>query len=271
MRSLEELFIREFRDEVSNKVGYKDVYKMPLPEECSSWEISGTDLFAVKNVDKEYYNSLEKTIVRKVPSGYEVKRRVIDKVTRGFKKDDEGSYVYENYSVPNGSMAVISDKKIDLPYKEYKYPSKDGYGYVDFIEKNDIVEYIYVLPKTVLYKINQTALVLSVKNMKNYWGRGIMTWVMGTVFLHIVPYKPNSQYIGSKILKTGYTLDYSTEIGKLLTYWQGIGIVPNITLTSLCDGTNLALKETVVGYESYIPVDSMAYGDKEVYGGDVAE
>ena len=168
-------------------------------------------------------------------------------------------------------MAVISDKKIDLPYKEYKYPSKDGYGYVDFIDKNDSVEYIYVLPKTVLYKINQTALVLSVKNMKNYWGRGIMTWVMGTVFLHIVPYKPNSQYIGSKILKTGYTLDYSTEIGKLLTYWQEIGVVPNITLTTLSDGTNLALKDTVVGYESYIPVDSMAYGDKEVYGGDVVE
>ena len=94
---------------------------------------------------------------------------------------------------------------------------------------------------------------------------------MGTVFLHIVPYKPNSQYIGSKILKTGYTLDYSTEIGKLLTYWQEIGVVPNITLTTLSDGTNLALKDTVVGYESYIPVDSMAYGDKEVYGGDVVE
>jgi hypothetical protein len=268
MKTLEDVFIKEFKDEVSN-IGYKDIYKMPLPPECSNWEVSGTDLFAVKGIEKEYFNLLDKTIVRRPPSGFVVKRRVIDKVTRSYKKGEDGSFVYEDYTVPNKSMVVISDKKIDLPYKDYKYPSKDGYGYIDFIQKGDKVEYLYVLPKTVLYKINQTALALSVKNMKDYWGRGIVTWAMGTVFLHIIPYKPNSQYIGTKILKTGYTLDYSKDLNTLLRFWQITGVIPNLALTVLSDGSNIALKDTVVGYESYVPVDNVAYGDKEIYGSEI--
>lgn len=265
MKTLESIFVSEFKREVAN-IGYKDIYKIPIPDECKNWNVSGTELYAVNGIRAEFYDKLNKTIVKKLPNGCSAKRRVIDKATRSYLKNENGEYQYEDYSVPSNSIVVTSEIKIELPYKMYKKPSKDGYGYIDFVQKGDKVEYLYVLPKSVLYRVNQTALALSVKNMKNYTGSGYMTWNNGMIFLHIIPYKPNSKYDGTRILKTGYTLNYDNEFKMLLDYWQNTGIIPNIVLCNLSDGTNLAVKGTTVGYESYVPVDNLALSDKEVYG-----
>lgn len=270
-KSLEDLFKNEFKREISI-VGYKDVYKVPLPDVCKEWVVSGTELYAVKGINAPFYEELNKSIVRKLPKGYTAKRRVIDKATRSYLKNEDGSFVYEEYHVPTGSIVVLSDKKIGVPYKSYKVCSKEGYGYIDFVKSTKgIIEYLYVLPKSVLYRVNQTALALSVKNMKNYWGNGYVTWERGTMFLHIIPYKPNSQYEGTKILKTGYSLDYSKDVEQLLAYWQAEGVIPNLAICSLIDGGNLAIKPTTVGYDDYIPVDSLALSDKEIYGSDTTD
>lgn len=270
-RTLEDVFVSEYRKAVAN-VGYKDIYKIPLPQPCNDWSVSGTDEFAVKGITLEHYSDLNKTLVRKVPKGYVVRRRVIDKATRNYKRDESGSYVFEDVAVPTGSMVVISKRNLKIPYKDYakhNMSAKDptyGYGYVDFVQKNGEVEFLYIVPKTCLYLVHQTALALSVKNMKNYSGSGYVTWDSGVVYLHVIPYNPSAQYVGSRILKTGHTLDYSAEVKLILDFWQQSGVIPNIQLCSLSDGTNLALKGTSVGYEGYIPVDDLAIGDKEIYG-----
>lgn len=265
-KTLEDIFVSEFRKAVSN-VGYKDIYKIPLPKECNDWYVSGTDLYGVKGIGKEYYCSLNKSIVKKVPNDYQIKRRLIDKSTRGFSVDSEGKYIYSDFSIPIGSIAVMSNININLPYSEYKKSStKDGYGYVDFVTNKGVREFMYVLPKSVLYKVNQTALALSVKNMKNYSGNGYVTWNNGVIYLHVIPYNPRAKYEGTKILKTGYSLNYCNEINKILSFWQEYGIIPNIEVCSLSNGSNLVVKETTVGYDEFIPVDNLALSDKEIYG-----
>lgn len=263
--SLESIFIKEFRNAVT-QVGYKDIYNIPLPKECKSWYVSGTELYSVKDIDEPYFEKLNKTIVKRLPKDKKAKRRIIDPKSRNFAKDEKGGYIYEDITVPSGSIVVLSEERIGLPHEKKHKPS-EGYGYIDFVISQDSYEYMYILPKNVLYKIHQTALAMSVKNMKNYEGCGYVTWKNGTIFLHIIPYNPNSSYTGTKILKTAHTLNFSAEIKVILDFWQNNGIVPNIALCELQDGTNLVLKPTVVGYEDYEPVDTLPLNDKEMYTG----
>lgn len=264
MQSLESIFVREFREAIQD-IGYKDVYRVPLPESSSRWDVSGTDVYAIKGIEKEEFMLLNGKAVRRLPRGVVAKKRVIDKANRSFKRDAEGKFVLTDVSIPSGSMVVISSVKLELGFKWWS-KCMDGYGYVDTVISKGKREYLYIVPKYVLYRINQTALVLSVKNMKNYAGMGYTTWRNGKIFLHIVPYKPNAQYTGSKILKTGYGINYSNEITEIVDYWQSIGYIPQIQLCSLSDGSNLCLTNTVVGYESYSPVEYMPISDSEVYG-----
>jgi hypothetical protein len=267
MRSLEDVFKQEFKQRTSN-VGTKNIYSVPLPPECSAWKVSGTELYLVKGIssDEVPYCDLNDTVVRRLPQGTVAKRRVIDKASRGFKLDADGKYVYEKYSVPTGSVVVISSDNIGVLYKGYKTATKTGYGYVDFIDTPDGREYMYVLPKSVLYGINQTALALSVKNMKNYSGYGYITFDYGTIYLHVIPYSPRAQYVGSKILATKCTLDFRYEVESILKFWQSNCVIPELQLCCLEDGSNIALRPTEVGYTDYVQVQPLALGDKEIYG-----
>lgn len=263
MGNLQDLFVKELKSNI--KVCSKDIYKVPLPNEVSKWYVSGTDLYAVRGIEDRYFSALNKSIVRRVPRGYVVKRRKVDKATRSFMRDGEGKYVYENVSIPNGSMVIVSNKNLNLPYK---YKAQEGYGYVDFVKSKGEIDYLYIVPKKVLYRVNQTALAISVKNMKNYCGMGYTTWDMGSLFIHVIPYNPNSNYIGSRILKTGHTLDYSKEINALVSYWEKVQLIPDIKLCKLSDGVNIIMKPTSVGYTDYVPVEILSMGDKEIYGED---
>ena len=266
MQNLESIFIKEFRNVVRD-VGYKDVFRVPLPEECRGWEVSGTELYGVKGISETYYSVLNYSTVKRLPRGTVAKRRVIDKATRGFRMDSEGNYVYEDYRVPSGSLVVVSDRKIYLPYSEYVKPSP-GYGYVDFVITPSGSEFMYVLPKSVLYRVNQTALALSVRDMKGYSGMGYTSWRNGKIFLHIIPYNPSSKYVGSRILKTKHSLDYTSEILEIVSYWQSTGFIPDIRLCGLQDGTNLVTKPTVIGYSEYNPLETLPLSEREVYGVD---
>lgn len=257
--------MQEFKNSVK-EVGYKDIFKIPLPDSVKNWYVSGTELYGVRGIEVEEFEGLNKTIVRKLPKGMIVKQRVIDKVSRSFKRDEDGNYIKQDYRTPTGSIVVISNTNLKLPYSWWVSP-KDGYGYVDFnITSDGEKEYIYVLPRSVLYRVNQTALVISVKDMKNFSGMGYKTWRNGKIFLHVIPYNPNSSYTGSKVLKTGYSLNYDNEISEIVTYWQKSGVIPEIVLCELEDGTNLCLKQTTVGYDEYEPIEMLPLSDKEVYG-----
>lgn len=265
--TLEQLFSREFKSAVV-LTGNKDIFSIPLPESSKNWEVSGVNMYAIQNIEDTYYGNLNKSIVSRVPPENRLARRRIDKAKRSFMRDESGNFVYDEVVVPTGSMAVVSEIKIGLPYN-YKL---DGFDYVDFVEKpNGVIEFIYIIPKKFLYQVNQTALVLSVKNMKNYSGMGYTTWRNGRIFLHIIPYKPSASYVGSKVLKTGYSLNFSAEIKEIIAFWINNNLIPNITLTELSTGENLALKKTDVGYNEFIPIESLSLGDREIYGYNIQE
>lgn len=269
MPSLESIFIKEFNRGIRMGSTVRDIFKVPLPEECKNWSVSGSELFGVSGIGDEagLFKGLNKSIVKKVPKNTVPMKRKIDLVTRDFVRDANGRYVYEDVKIPSGSMVVISDKNLNLPYK---YSKEDiGFGYIDFISVGSTKEYLYYIPKVHIYKINQTALALSVKNMKNFNGMGYLTWNFGTIFLHVIPYSPSRNYIGSRVLKTGYSLNFSTEVRKIVDFWEANKIIPRIQLSYTEDRGNLVLKETVRGYEEYNPIDELSIGERLILGEDV--
>lgn len=262
--TLEDLFIREFRQEISG--GDRNIYGIPLPNEVHNWYVSGTDLFLVQCIEDEVYGRLNGQVVEKIKSGVQLTRRSIDKATRSLAKDENGNFIRTNASIPSGSTATLSAKDIKKPFR-YKNPK--GFDYVDYTrDRVGNVKYCYCIPNKNLYKINQTALVLSIKDMKNYNGKGYYSWEHGKIFLHIVPYNPRAKYVGSIVLRTKVGLNYAEEISYLLRFWQKSDVIPNIKLSTLEDGRNLVVYPTTTGYISYTAVEELPLSDKEEWKGE---
>lgn len=268
--SLEENFKREFKENVK-KVGDKNIYRVPLPKSVDTWNVSKAEMYAIKGIELGHkYSGLNQTIVKGLPRGSEAKRRIIDKVHHSFKKDLNGDYLYEDYPVPSGSIVLRSTTDLNLKFSDYIAPSADGFGYIDFVNLNGIKEYLYVVPKQYVYKVDQTALALSVRSMNSYNGSGYLTWGHGTIFLYVIPYKPNRSYDATRILKTKYNTDYSREINEIEVYWQNNGVLPNIELSTLYDGTVLCKKPVNIIENFYEPVEELPLNEKEIYN-EVAE
>lgn len=266
MSSLEKVFIKEFKRAMRNSLVSKNIYKVPLPDEVDGWEVSNGEVYAVRGIPLEsagMYSNLNKSLVKKVPSGVSVQKRKLDLVKRNFARDGNGNYIYEDVKIPSGSIAVVSKVNLNLPYR-YRV-ADTGFGYVDFVMNGDTKEFLYYIPKKYLYMANQTALALSVKNMKNFYGKGYLTWQFGTVYLHIIPYKHTRNYVGTKILKTSLTLNYEKEVKTLVDFWVENNIIPNIALCNTIEEGNLVLKETSRGYDDYIPVEEFSLVDIEKF------
>ena len=271
MASLESVFIKEFNRGIRMSGAVKDIYKVPLPEECKSWKVSGCELYGVNGLGESsgLFRALNGTLVKKIPRNADAKKRKVDLVTRDFVRGNDGRFVYEDVKVPSGSMVVISDKSLNLPYN---YKCEDpGFGYIDFITVGGNREFLYYIPKKNMFKVNQTALALSVKNMKNYSGMGYLSWKFGTIYLHIIPYAPTRSYVGSKILKTGYSLNFTEEVRKIVDFWEENRVIPRIQLCETSFNGNLVLRETQRGYEVYNPVDELSVGDRITLGDEVDE
>lgn len=267
MATLESVFIKEFNRSMASSIKSKNIYQIELPEESKTWRVSGCEMYAVRGITPEaggLYTGLNKTVVSKLPKGMVASRRKVDLVTRDFKRDANGRYIYEEVKVPKGSMVVLSRVNLNLKFG-YK-SNEDGFEYIDFVSNKDGREYMYIVPKKYIYKLNQTALALSVKNMKNFSGMGYKTWDSGVIFLHVIPYNHNVRYVGTKILKTGTTLNYKKEVEAIISYWVKNNIIPDIKLCNTEEKGNLILKETSAGYYEYEQYEELSLGEKEIYG-----
>lgn len=266
MANLEGVFVKEFKRNIRSARISKNIYEVPLPKEVEDWVVSGADVYGIKGISSEgagLYAQLNKSLVKRFPQGVSVKRRKVDLVSRGFARDSDGRFIYEDVKVPQGSVVVISSVNLNLPYK-YKV-NEEGFGYVDFILNGSSKEFLYYVPKKYLYLTNQTALALSVKNMKNFFGMGYTTWKFGTIYLHVIPYKHSRSYVGTKILKTSHSTNYEKEVKSIVDYWIDNDIIPNVALCNTINEGNLVLKPTSRGYDSYYPIEEISLGDEEFY------
>ena len=163
MSNLESEFKKELKKELG-VYGAKDIYKIPLPDSASKWFVSGTNMYYIQDIEDKYYSKLNNTYVQGLPRGMVAKKRIIDRVNRCYKKDSDGKYLYEDVKIPIGCVVIVSEVDLGLPFK-YKV---ENYGYIDYVIRGGKKKYLYYISKKNLYKAHQTALALSVKNMKNY-------------------------------------------------------------------------------------------------------
>lgn len=249
----------------------RSIYDIPLPEECDGWFVSGTNEYAVRDITIEEFKPLNETIVMQVPKHKAVQRRKIDKVTRKYATDGS-NYIFEEYKVPTGSMAIVSNINLNLSFDWYKTDSKDGYGYVDYFVMKGKRFYIYVLPKDILYKANQTALVVSKKSsMKCFSGIGYKTWRYGMLYLYVIPYNPSTTYAESIVLKTSLSTCYNLERDVLVNHWQKLNIIPNLALCKLSDNSSLVEVQVGNTYSEYNAIDLLPLNKKEILGDDMNE
>lgn len=245
--------------------------KIPLPQQSVGWNVDSTHLYRVKGIDSsldEFYSLLNESTVKPLPKGTVAKRRVVDKVTRGFKKNSDDSFIYEDYPVPTGSMVVVSNICINLPYSRYM-KDKEGFGYVDFVQTPIGRGYLYVLPKEYLYRVHQTALVISTKkNLLNLESKGFVLWSGGKFYVHIIPYKPGATYIATRILKTGVGLGtFKKEFAELLNFWIVNKVMVNPADCVLDSGENPALIYCDRQVHEYMEVDLVPLNGATIYEG----
>lgn len=208
--------------------------KKPKP-----WYISGKELLMLHGIDEkvEYYKELEGELVWKPPKGVQIGKPVYDILKGDYKRDDYGDVVMESVGKPTGSIYICSKKSIKLParYDAKRY----GYAYANFYkDSNGQKVFIYAVPKQVVYKIDQLALVITKRTqMKAYEMVPYHTWTNGMVAICVIPYNPNEKYElhSTRVLATAYgntvqgvyQKHFKDKVDKLINTWVQAKILGN--------------------------------------------
>ena len=255
MTTLDEIFKKEFNLSRNNMSNQGNIYDLKLPK----GSLPKRDFYTVKNITEGYYDTLNDSNVMVLPKGYPLTRRLLNSDGQ-FRIKKDGSFFTINVKLPKDSVAVVYNKPIGLPYNHQT--KTGGYDYVDYFDIKDdngnIVgrRYIYILPKSVLYKVNFNALALSTKKMKSFAGLSIKTWGYGVLHLCVIPYKPNLTYTSTQLLYAKGSLDFSKEISDVLTVLIKLGVVSNPTEYVLETGENIAVSSLDPAYNvmEYEPI-----------------
>lgn len=268
MATLDDIFKKEFNQTRNNLPNQGNIYDLKLP----TGSLPRRDFYTVKNISEDYYSSMNDCNVMVLPKGYPLTRRLLNSDGQ-FRIKKDGSFFTINVKLPKDSVAVVYNKPIGLPYN---YQTKTGgYDYVDYyVMKDDDGNplgrrYIYILPKSVLYKVNFNALALSTKKMKAFAGLSIKTWGYGVLHLCVIPYKPNLTYTSTQLLYAKGGLDFSKEISDVLSTLIRLGVVSNPTEYVLDNGENIAVTSldpsyNVMEYEPIALSPLATLSDKEL-------
>lgn len=270
--TLEELFCREFNQMMLQRkanTGLFNLSALDLPEGVFG-EICTRDKVIIKNIEEEYYSLLNNSGALLWSHG-KLSKRKFDYRGEFIKKD--GKYVVEPVTLPHESVAVISDVKIGVPTK---FKSKESFDYVDVLHRKNKdgsvdVRYVYIVPREYCYKLNQTALVLSLNKLRvYYYGSSVCLQNGYVLYMYIIPYKATStRNTNYRVLDTGTDLDeYQTKIDSLIQYWYSRGYLFNYEACQLYEGvkgrTNIAYETLPVikdSYQRYDEEKSMASVD----------
>lgn len=259
--TLEEMFCKEFTKMLSVRKANSpvlDLHSLEVPEECNKGILKYNKVY-IKGISEEYYSKLNNTEAL-IWSGGKLVRRKFD-YKGEYIKDKDGKYKVEDVPVPHNAIAVISDVKIGVPNK---FKSPENFAYVDMIQSkgnSSDKRYIYIVPREYCFKLNQTALVLSLTKLRTYYQGMSMAFTNGyTVFVYVVPYKPTANTAKPyRILTTKTSIDYSEELKAIQQLWMQRGYIFTPELCALEEGykgrDNIAYEVMPVVLDEYIRYD----------------
>lgn len=204
---LDKIFVREFRDMIRNIRTQTtfSINKILLPSVANTVN-PGIKLFIDGIVDP-IYSSLNKTYVTKQEQ---------KTITRNIYWNSGEIKDKEDFHAGADRMIVRTENSINLPYK-YQ-PSDKELEYIDYRDINldtyDTIPptrfFYYAIPTKYLYRVTNTALVLSDKKKPNHYGgvRLMTTWGY-YIYLYIVNVK------GLKDIETQRIIDTDVNPARL--------------------------------------------------------
>lgn len=239
----------------------KDDFPIPAPF-LTKYEVFKTDKVVVHNIVEDFYSALnDKTglyYYRKGGVKQDLNRRLIDSQGNYIQLDERGNYVteggtyqYEHVTKPDGSEAFFFP--IPIGVKQSYKPKEEGFDYVDKMDKATLcgVEtdlFMYIIPKKYCFRVNQTALIVSFKQAKDfYYGVEMATRYGRYIYLHIVPYQPlrNGGSSSTRVIATDTKPDNLIGLAKQIQkYWIDKGLVFNPVMCNVSSGLhecNMAL------------------------------
>ena len=266
MGSLDSIFIKEFRKTCQQRAaetGALNINDIPVPDVLTTQiipQFRRMGKVIINGIKEQYYEGLNGKIAYLWVKP-NLKRRQFDRFGK-FKQTENGKYIYDAVALPQHCAAIISDISIKVPLA-FK---ADGYDYVDFIKIGNRTFYIYILPRSVCYKLNEVAMVLSVNRLRSFYSAIELKLQCGhTIYLSVVPYTPSrAEASGYRVLSLGLKRDFSEEWQRLYADWVEKNILYPRELTELSDYStgvsNVAYREldaTLTEYKKYDPSKSL--------------
>lgn len=214
-------------------------------------------LGTVQGIQDEYFSKLNGTDVY-LWARKDLVRRQRDKYEKLI--EDNGKPQWEVAPKPNAEVVgVLSSVNLKLPYK-YQ-PTEEGLGFADIYPTG---EYMYYLPKSMVYRKNVTCLAISSrKNLKAYNGWSLQTYRYGRVYIGVIPWKLRMNFTNTIILGCKVGDDWSVEFHSLLEWMQASYLMPvlNIFPSEVID--ELRLIESIEGAIGYSEVEDSSLGEQD--------
>lgn len=248
MASLEDNFKKEFRQTLGVLPKVTSIYELSNPLE-GKMEVTSGHMYKVRGIESDVFGVLNGHNVLDLGE-LRPERTVRDRAGKP-KLDENENTVTEKPSTPSGSRFIRTKRKVDIPLR-YEV---DGFNFADsFEDATDGYPYIYAVPRENLYTVNLTALAVSSRALKCYYGHRFKTWHFGNLTVAVIPYNPNSKYTNTLIIGTKAGLDYDEEIKTYVNGLIAAGIVPNVPDFTVDGGySNIVYEEAKVTYDGYEP------------------
>lgn len=148
----------------------------------------------IEGVEEKFFDSLNKTVA--TLEGRKTLKKPIILSDGTVKRGQDGKPEYEDITVPNTHVALSSSKSIKLRRyvevdgKKVEHLPSNGYKYVSFREKGGKRSYIYIVPKSCVYRLNVCALVLTSTPRRRFYEGYKIALQNGTyMYMYVLPFK----------------------------------------------------------------------------------
>lgn len=259
MTTAEEHFAREFKKTLATLPVQPSI--LDMPNVLGDPIIPMGKEYYIRNIVDAVFSPLNGEMVIEMGSIIP-ELSVFDKAGKR-KKDVSGDTLKTRPSTPSGSIFIRSAKKLNIPFKYLD--QETSFAYADsWVGAPDGRKYIYAVPKSNLFRVNLTALAVSTKKLKAFYGHTFKTWHYGQITVAVIPYNANAKYSNTRILKVGFGVDYDVDIKKYVNGLILKGIVPDVGNYAVDGGlTNLVFGTITPEYDDYVQESILALSEEK--------